>query len=126
MYGSCSLVQGHAGASLALLQQGSLHAACAVPVDALACRQSAVVPCSSYMAGAHSLYIASGSITSSRTQALAAGAGGAQRSAAARAAQLAAVAAAAYEAGGPAIHLPLDASHALIVVMQKARQRTWA
>lgn len=47
--------------------------------------------------------------------------GGAQRSAAERAAQLAAVAAAAYEAGGPTIHLPLDASHALIVVMRKAR-----
>ncbi|KAK9845361.1 hypothetical protein WJX81_004388 [Elliptochloris bilobata] len=52
-----------------------------------------------------------------------AGKGGAQRSAAERASQLAAVSAAAYEAGGRAIHLPLDASHALVVVMRKALER---
>jgi len=51
-------------------------------------------------------------------------AGAAPRSTAERAAQLAAVAAAAYEMGGPAIHLPLDASHALIIVTRKARARS--
>ncbi len=53
---------------------------------------------------------------------VAAGVVGAQveRSAAQRAQQLADVALAVYEAGGRAIHLPLDMSHPLVVVLRSA------